>query len=148
MNGINIRDVAIDDAEQTHPEAFDDLLPVVLMTADERLCCIRDCSRTHHLWHDGTRGYPHIPQTKNRPFADILAIADCLDAATDSLGRPYRQSKSLDTLIEEFRAGSGTHYGPEAVAALSFPEVRDRLQYLITEGREEIYYHIYTSQKL
>ena len=133
---------------QTHPAAFDDMLPAGPMMADQRLCCIRDCSRTHHLWHDGTRGYPSIPQTKNRPFADILAIADCLDAATDSLGRPYRQSKSLDALIGEFRDGSGTHYGPEAVAALSAPEVRDRLQYLITEGREEIYYRIYTSQKL
>lgn len=132
---------------QTHPEAFDDLLPVGPMTADERLCCIRDCSRTHHLWHDGTRGYPRIPQTKNRPFADILAIAVSLDAATDNLGRPYRQSKSLDALIEEFQDGAGTRYGPEAVAALSAPEVRSRLQYLITEGREEVYYRIYTAKK-
>ena len=53
-----------------------------------------------------------------------------------------------DTLIGEFRAGAGTRYGPEAVAALAAPEVRSRLQYLITEGREEIYYRIYTSQKL
>lgn len=133
---------------QTHPEAFDDLLPPGPMTADERLCCIRDCSRTHHLWHDGTRGYPRIPQTKNRPFSNILAIADCLDAATDGLGRPYRKSKGLDVLIGEFKEGSGTHYGPEAVAALEVPEVRDRLQYLITEGREEIYYRVYTSKEV
>ena len=53
-----------------------------------------------------------------------------------------------DALIEEFRAGAGTHYGAQAVAALSVPEVRDRLQYLITEGRKEVYYKIYTSQKL
>ncbi|MBR0231619.1 MAG: hypothetical protein IJQ53_05280 [Clostridia bacterium] len=33
-------------------------------------------------------------------------------------------------------------------AALSVPEVRDRLQYLITEGRKEIYYRIYAFNKL
>ena len=38
--------------------------------------------------------------------------------------------------------------GPEAVAALEVPEVRDRLQYLITEGREEIYYRVYTSKEV
>ncbi|MBR0231617.1 MAG: hypothetical protein IJQ53_05270 [Clostridia bacterium] len=130
-----------------HPLRFDDVYTRV-DESDERFMCIRDCARTHHLWHDGTRGYPNIPQTKNRPFADILAIADSIDAATDFLGRPYNSGKNIDQLTEEFRAGAGTRYGPEATAALSVPEVRDRLQYLITEGRKEIYYQIYAFNKL
>ena len=130
-----------------HPLLFDDVYARVDKN-DERFMCIRDCALTHHLWHDGTRGYPNVPQTKNRPFADILAIADSIDAATDFLGRPYNSGKTIDQLIAEFREGAGTHYGPEAVAALSENTVRDRLQYLITDGRKEIYYQIYAFNKL
>ena len=130
-----------------HPENFLNIYRVI-NDKDERVLCIRDCALTHHLWHDGTRGYPKVPQTKNRPFADILAIADSIDAATDFLGRPYNSGKTIDQLIAEFQAGAGTHYGPEAAAALSAPEVRDRLHYWITEGRKEIYYRIYAFNKL
>ena len=130
-----------------HPLRFDDVYARV-DEGDERFLCIRDCALTHHLWLDGTRGYPNLPQTKNRPFADILAIADSIDAATDFLGRPYNSGKTIDQLIGEFQAGAGTHYGPEAAAALSAPRVRDRLQELITEGRKEIYYQIYAFNRL
>jgi HD-GYP domain-containing protein (c-di-GMP phosphodiesterase class II) len=130
-----------------HPLRFDDVYART-DRSDERFMCIRDCALTHHLWHDGTRGYPAVPQTKNRPFADIIAIADGMDAATDFLGRPYNSGKNVDQLTEEFRAGSGTRYGPEAVAALSDRKVRDRLDYLINEGRKEIYYRIYAFNEL
>ena len=130
-----------------HPLLFNDVYAGTDGT-DERFACIRDCAMTHHLWHDGARGYPNVPQTKNRPFADILAIADSIDAATDFLGRPYNSGKTIDQLIAEFREGAGTHYGPEAAGALSDPKVRDRLQYLITDGRKEIYYQIFAFNKL
>ena len=132
---------------RSHPGAFEDIDENWALR-DERLRCIHDCALTHHLWHDGTRGYPSVPQTKNRPFADILAIADSLDAATDFLGRPYNSGKTIDQLIAEFQAEAGTKYGPEAAAALSVPAVRDRLQYLITEGRRDIYYRIYAFNRL
>ncbi len=130
-----------------HPLRFDDVYAHA-DEDDERFMCIRDCAMTHHLWHDGTRGYPAVPQTKNRPFADILAIADSIDAATDFLGRPYNSGKTIDQLTAEFQEGADTHYGPEAAAALSEEKVRDRLQYLITDGRKEIYYRIYAFNKL
>lgn len=130
-----------------HPGHFEHIFQTV-GEQDERVKCIHDCALTHHLWHDGTAGYPLIPQTKNRPFADILAIADSIDASTDFLGRPYNSGKTIDQLITEFQAQSGTKYGPEAVAALSAPSVRDRLQYLINDGRREIYYQIYAFNRL
>ncbi|MBO4366342.1 MAG: hypothetical protein J5843_01660, partial [Clostridia bacterium] len=111
-----------------HPDGFDEF-GRDWMEQDEHLHCIRDCAVTHHLWHDGTRGYPAVRHTKNRPFVDILAIADSLDAATDGYGRPYRFTKSLDDLIGEFRQGAGTRYGPEAVSALADQKVQDRLQF-------------------
>ena len=129
-----------------HPEHFEHIYQII-DDRDERVLCIRDCALTHHLWHDGTRGYPLVPNTANRPFVDVLAIADSIDAATDFLGRPYHSGKTIDELIREFQAEAGTHYGPKAAAALSAPEVRDRLHYWITEGRKEIYYRIYTAQK-
>ena len=132
---------------RSHPGAFEDIDENWALR-DERLRCIHDCALTHHLWHDGKGGYPNVPQTKNRPFADIIAIADSIDAATDFLGRPYISGKSIDELIAEFQAEAGTRYGPEAAAALSVPEVRDRLNYWITEGRKEIYYRIYAFNKL
>ena len=130
-----------------HPANFENIYQMNDVQ-DERVQCIRDCALTHHLWHDGTKGYPNIPQTKNRPFADILAVADSIDAATDFLGRPYNSGKTIDQLIDEFREGAGSRYGPEVVEALSCQEVRDRLQYLITEGRMDINYRIYTTGKL
>lgn len=125
-----------------HPGSFENIYRATGVQ-DERVRCIRDCALTHHVWHDGTRGYPDIPQTKNRPFVDILAIADGIDAATDFLGRPYKPGKTLEQLICEFRAGAGTQYGPEAVAALSDPALLEKLSYLIGEGRREIYYQVY-----
>lgn len=115
---------------------------------DERVRCIRDCALAHHVWHDGTRGYPDVPRTKNRPFVDILAIADGIDAATDFLGRPYKPGKTLEQLIGEFRAGAGTQYGPEAVSALSDPALQERLRYLIGDGRREINYQIYAFNEI
>ena len=131
---------------RTHPVGFEEF-GRDWMEQDERLHCIRDCAMTHHLWHDGTGGYPLISHTKNRPFVDILSIADSLDAATDVYGRPYRLCKSLDELIGEFREGSGTRYGPTAVSALSDETVRQKFAHLITEGRKDIYCRIYTSTK-
>ena len=131
---------------RTHPSGFEEF-GRDWMEQDEHLQCIRDCALTHHLWHDGSRGYPNISHTKNRPFSDILAIADSIDAATDYLGRPYHSEKSLDQLVNEIRQESGTRYGPDAANALSNGEVINRLLYLTTEGRKEINYRIYTSNK-
>ena len=132
---------------KNHPLHFNDIYQMN-DRLDERVSCIRDCALTHHLWHDGTKGYPNIPHTKNRPFVDILAIADSIDAATDFLGRPYNSGKTIDELIMEFKSRAGSQYGKEAIDALLNKEVRDKLEYLITEGRKDIYYHIYAFNKI
>ncbi|MCR5055307.1 MAG: hypothetical protein K6B54_00135 [Clostridia bacterium] len=130
-----------------HPGHFEHIYQAV-NGMDERVKCIRDCALMHHLWHDGTHGYPAAKPTKNRPFADILAIADSLDAATDYLGRPYNEGKTIDELIAEIQSAAGTQYGAEAAKALSSKKVRDRISLLITEGRKDVYYQIYAFNKL
>ncbi|MBR4798723.1 MAG: HD domain-containing protein [Clostridia bacterium] len=131
-----------------HPKNFEYIVQVP-EDADERVKCIRDCALTHHLWHDGTKGYPAgAKHTKNRPFADILAVADSIDAATDYIGRPYHGEKTLDQLIEEIQREAGTRYGEAAAKALSAPEVREKLLYLTTVARKEVNYRIYAFNKL
>lgn len=130
-----------------HPGNFENIYRTT-GAQDERVRCIRDCALAHHVWHDGKGGYPHVPPTKNRPFVDILAVADSIDAATDFLGRPYKPGKTLEQLIGEFRAGAGTRYGPETVSALDDARLLDRLEYLIGDGRREIYYQIYAFNEI
>ena len=130
-----------------HPSNFEEFSRDWL-NRNEKLECIHDCALTHHLWHDETKGYPKIKHTKNRPFVDILSISDSLDAATDIYGRPYRNSKTLETLVEEFKAGAGTQYGKEVVKALDNPDVQKKLKDLITNGRKEIYYKVYVFNKI
>ena len=127
---------------QEHPENFNNIIERS-DDESERVRCIRDCALGHHRWHDGTHGYPDVPQTKNRPFVDVVALADSIDAATDYLGRPYYDGKRIEDLFAEIKLKAGTQYGPEAVAALSDPEVCDQLRFWISKGRKEIYYQIY-----
>ena len=51
--------------------------------------CIRDCALLHHRWYNEEGGYPLERHTANKPFVNILTIADCIDAATH---RQHRQA--------------------------------------------------------
>ncbi len=58
--------------------------------------CLEVCD-SEHLWYDGSRGYPAAFDTSQSPLKviiDIVAIADCMDAATDSVGRSYNRGKT------------------------------------------------------
>lgn len=110
--------------------------------------CIRDCALLHHRWHNGKGGYPDIPRTENQPFADILSIADSLDAATDFIGRPYGTGKTLDDLIGEFMEMGGSRYSRRVAEILNEPEIRERVAKILTDRREEVNYLIYAKYKV
>ena len=133
---------------KTHPQNFSIVYENDRMEETEELKCIRDCALLHHRWHNGKGGYPDIPTTKNMPFADILAIADSLDAATDSIGRPYGIGKTLDDLIGEFLEMGGTRYSREVAEVLAKPDVRDAVNEIITKRREEVNYRIYAFNEI
>lgn len=130
------------DMIKTHPKNFETVYENRLDETAE-LKCIRDCALLHHRWHNGEGGYPELPQTENRPFVDILAIADSLDAATDFIGRPYGKGKTLDDLIGEFLEMGGTRYSREVAEILNEPEVKAAVLDVITRRREEVNYQIY-----
>ena len=96
----------------------------------------------HHRWYDDSQGYPddfRIKDSKYKTVISLVQAADCLDAATDTIGRSYKQGKSLDAVIGEIKADSGTRYAPYVAELLDEPEVKAELERLLTVGRDENY---------
>lgn len=109
--------------------------------------CMRDCAHLHHLWYDETGGYPRQKHTINKPFVNILTVADCIDAATDNIGRPYGLGKTLEQLTAEFDAGKDTRYCGYISGLLHADEVRSKINDVISERRKEIYCDIYLHEQ-
>jgi len=83
--------------------------------------------RSHHERWDGT-GYPLGLRGEEIPLsARIVAVADSLDAITSS--RAYRCCLSPEQARDEIRAGAGSQYDPQVVAAfeLAWPEILSHL---------------------
>ncbi len=74
-------------------------------------------------------GYPEsFDDTKSeyRVLIELMHISDCLDAATDFIGRSYKRQKSLDECLMEFEQEQGSVYSPDIVD-LQSGEYRDFL---------------------
>ena len=90
------------------------------------------------------RQYHDNTQSPYRTLTDILTLSDCLQAATERIGRNYKNQKKFDTVIDEFRQDAGTRYNPEVVEFIDrHPELANRLRWLLTDGWLDIYYMIY-----
>ena len=101
-----------------------------------------DVIRGHHLWYDGSRGYPMDFDPSASPYKtiiDIVTVADCLDAATDRVGRSYSRGKTPEELTEEIKAGAGTRYAPFMAELLENTVVAADIRYLLDEGRSKLY---------
>ncbi|MBO6214444.1 MAG: HD domain-containing protein, partial [Lachnospiraceae bacterium] len=93
----------------------------------------------HHLWFDGSSGYPEGYSKIPSFYASIIAVADSIDAATDNIGRSYRPGKSLDDICSELKSESGTRYAPYVIDLLNDPSVLTDLSFLLTDGRKNHY---------
>lgn len=105
-----------------------------------------DIALGHHIWYDGTRGYPDEFDIRNslyKTVIDIVECADCMDAATDTVGRSYTSGKTLEEFTAEVRAAAGTRYAPYIADLIEEEAVADDLSYLLSEGRKEIYRKTY-----
>ena len=105
-----------------------------------------DVARGHHLWYDGSRGYPAAFDTSGSPLKvliDIVAIADCMDAATDSVGRSYKSGKTFGEYEQEVIGSAGRRYAPWGPELLGDAETRKELEYLLGEGRMKLYRETY-----
>ena len=105
--------------------------------------CIRDCALLHHRWYNEEGGYPREKHTVNKSLVNILTIADCIDAATDNIGRPYGLGKTLEQLIQEFDEGRDIRYSSYICDLLHVEEIQHGINHIIYNRRREIYCDIY-----
>lgn len=105
-----------------------------------------DVIRGHHIWYDGSNGYPENFDVLHSPYKaiiDIVSVADCLDAATDSVGRSYRQGRTLAEFQEELKKGAGTRYAPYVAQLFEDPATYQDISYLLKNGRKKLYDETY-----
>ena len=107
----------------------------------------RDFVLGHHKSWDGKMGYPadfDNTASKNRFLIEILHVSDCIDAATDFVGRSYKKSKKMEQVMEELIQGKGSIYSPELVSLMEEDkELLEELVYLTGTGRIRTCYSIY-----
>ncbi len=101
---------------------------------------------SHHKWYDNSRGYPEdfdSSKSQFKPIIDIVLCADCLDAATDTVGRSYNRGKKLADFVEELKEGAGDHYAPWLPELLSDERAAIDIEYLLLNGRQQNYRNVY-----
>lgn len=108
----------------------------------------RDTTLGHHKWYNGKGGYPKdFDNTKSpkRILIDIITLSDCMQVATERIGRNYKSGKNFDRVMEEFRRDAGTRYNPDLVNFIdAHQDVARDLAALINEGWVDIYFDIYS----
>ena len=103
-------------------------------------------AKGHHKWYDNTKGYPQNFDTSTVPekiLIDLVTIADCLDAATDTVGRSYSKGKNLADIKAELTEGAGTRYTPYIVELMEHPQVDEDLKFILSEYRLKQYRETY-----
>lgn len=121
-----------------------------LLAKNKKNECFALAALYHHVYYDGKGGYPEnleMCPSFIKPIVDILSVADSIDAATDSIGRHYKYPKTLDALIEEFKAQKGTRYAPFVVDLFDNKDVRKRIDTIINVERLSIYMNVYHKGK-
>lgn len=108
----------------------------------------KDTTLGHHKWYNGKGGYPDsFDNTKSpkRILIDIVTLSDCLQAATERIGRNYKGEKNFDSVMAEFRRDAGTRYNPDLVNLIDeHPDLAKNLSKLIDDEWIDIYYNIYS----
>lgn len=108
--------------------------------------CIPHVIRGHHKHHNGQGGYPHSFDNTASPYhfiIDICTAADCIDAATDSIGRSYQQCKTREMVVGELQQAAGTRYNAEIALALDDPALAAQIDDTLAGFRKRVYYQAY-----
>lgn len=121
-----------------------------LLSQHPETACYEGAAGLHHKWYDDSRGYPENVSLKDRPDKTLISIvgfADCMDAATDTIGRSYKPGKTLDSFLEEVRADNGSRFAPYLAELVEEPDVRADLESILSYGRDENYRNAYRLMK-
>lgn len=129
---------------KTHPALGAELLKIAPSLYEK----YHDTTLGHHKWYNGKGGYPEdFDNTKSpkRILIDIITLSDCMQAATEHIGRNYKEGKTFDMVMEEFRKGAGTKFNPDLVKFLdTHDDVARDLAVLINDAWVDIYFNIYS----
>ena len=113
---------------------------------DPYLAQFQDIALGHHKWFDG-EGYPASFKNRKSPYFPIISIVticDCMDAATENIGRNYHTPKSFEEVMKEFNASSGEQYHPILIDFINKnPETYRKLKHIVSDGRYDNYYKLY-----
>ncbi len=129
------------DLIKTHPKTGYNLMKKYTSTKN-----YGEVAVCHHKWYDNSRGYPEDFDSRKyavKPIIDIVLCADCLDAATDTVGRSYNKGKKLSGFVEELKEGAGNHYAPWLPELLSDKRAARDIEFLLQNGRQQKYRDVY-----
>ena len=117
----------------------------------DRAACLRkyrDVILGHHKSYDDKCGYPADYENAGSPvriLTELIQVCDCMEAATDNIGRGYKHGKRMDELMDELVAGAGQLYNPRLVQFLQENSgLWETLGYICTFGRNRVYYEAYS----
>ena len=122
---------------QAHPA-----IGAYLLSRHPSTAAYADVARGHHRFFDGMGGYPVSFDIQASPYKTVIALvtgADCLDAATDQVGRSYKEGKSFVQVLEEFREGRGTRYADFMVDLFRDENLCHEIEALLSTKRETHY---------
>ena len=118
------------------------------LAIDPSLKKYRDTTLGHHKWYNGKGGYPQeFDNTKSpkRIMIDIVTLADCMQAATEKVGRNYKGDKTFDVVMGEMRRDAGVRYNPDLVELIDeHQDIAEQIDELVDKGWLDIYYNIYS----
>lgn len=125
-----------------HPQ-----MGIKYLKISQELKYYHDTTLGHHKWYNGKGGYPSDFDNTKSPYRfmiDIITLCDCMQAATERVGRNYKQEKSFEKVMDELREGAGTRYNPDLVKLIDdIPELYKELERIAIYGWPDIYYEIY-----
>lgn len=138
--GRKLQDMEFD-LIKTHPK-----MGAAILSRYPSTAAYAEVALGHHKWYDNSRGYPEefdTSKSRLKTIIDLVLCADCLDAATDTIGRSYNRGKTMDDFIGELKEGSGTRYAPWLLDLVSREEVKKDLSFLLQVSRERNYRNTY-----
>lgn len=100
----------------------------------------------HHVWYDGTRGYPlsyKRLECPERQMVDIVSLVDWLEITVNS-ARMYHQAKqSFEAAVLNAAEQAGKRFSPLLTARLRDARVAECLRRAMEEGGQSAYRHMY-----
>ena len=96
----------------------------------------------HHRWYNEQGGYPVNTSYCDEPDAllyQIVTCADCIDAATDFIGRAYSRGKTFEEMLVDLRQNSGRIFNPDLVALFDDAALCERVERLLKDERGKMY---------